>query len=119
MDESTAIAADPREEIARLEDRIEQLAARIESCRKFIAASRLAISLGGILLAAMILQLILFDPLAMSAAIVAVLGGIVLSGSNRSTALEAEAQMAQAEAARAALIGRIDLQVVGGRDTLH
>jgi hypothetical protein len=119
MNEPTSIIADPREEIARLEDRIEQLAARIENCRKFIAASRLAIALGGILLAATIFQLVQFDPLVMSASIVAVLGGIVLSGSNRSTAQEAEVQMAQAEAARAALIGRIDLQVVGGRDTLH
>jgi hypothetical protein len=119
MDELTSITADPREEIARLEDRIERLAARIESCRKFIVASRFAVTLGGIILLAMILQLMQFDPLVMSASIVAVLGGIVLSGSNRSTAQEAEAQMAQAEGARAALIGQIDLQVVGGRDTLH
>jgi len=119
MDEPASVTADPREEIARLEDRIEQLAARIESCRKFIAASRLAMTLGGVLLVAMIFQLTLFDPLAFSAATAALLGGIVLLGSNRSTAREAEVQMAQAEAARAALIGRIDLQVVGGRETLH
>jgi hypothetical protein len=61
----------------------------------------------------------LFDPLAFSAAVAAVLGGIVLSGSNHSTAREAETQLAEAEMARAALIGRIDLQVVGDRETLH
>src|SRR5262249_60833886 len=74
--EPASITADPPEETARLEDRIERLAARIESCRKFIVASRLAMTLGGILLVAMILQLILFDPLVMSASIVAVLRGI-------------------------------------------
>ena len=38
---------DPREEIVRLEERIEELAAKIESCRKFILASRIAVASGG------------------------------------------------------------------------
>lgn len=119
MNELASETANPRDEIERLEGRIGELAARIESCRKFIVASRIAIVLGGIVLIAIILRVMLFDPLAFSAAVAAVLGGIVLSSSNRSTAREAEAQMAEAEAARAALIGRIELHVVGGRDTLH
>ncbi len=119
MNELVSEIANPRDEIERLEQRIEMLAARIESCRKFIVASRLAITFGGILLLAMMFRVIAFDPLAMTAAITAVLGGIVLTGSNRSTAREAEAQMAEAESARAELIGRIDLHVVGGSDTLH
>lgn len=119
MDELVSETGDPRDQIERLEQRIEDLAARIESCRKFIVVSRLAIVFGGVLLLAMILRLMLFDPLAFSAAVAAILGGIVLSGSNRSTAREAETELAQAEMMRAQLIGRIELQVVGGRDTLH
>ena len=35
---------DPHEEILRLEKHIEELAAKIESCRKFILASRIAVA---------------------------------------------------------------------------
>ena len=38
---------DPHEEIVRLEEQIEELAAKIESCRKFILASRIAVAGGG------------------------------------------------------------------------
>ena len=38
---------DPHEEIVRLEEHIEELAAKIESCRKFILAARIAVA-GGV-----------------------------------------------------------------------
>ena len=47
------------------------------------------------------------------------LGGVVTLGSNNSTAKEAAAQLAEAEAERADLIGSIELRVVDGRDALH
>jgi hypothetical protein len=119
MDELTEAARDPHDEIERLEERIDELAARIESCRKVAAAARVAIAVGGALLLALIVGLIAFDPLVMTAAIVALLGGIVLLGSNRSTTNEAKAELAAAEADRTALIGAIELRVVGGRETLH
>lgn len=119
MDELTSIAADPREEIARLEQVIEQLEARLESCRKFAAASRFALVFGGALLAGLVFGIISFDPLAMTAAMAAGLGGVVTLGSNNATAKEAAVQLAQAEAARAVLIGQIELRVVEGRNTLH
>jgi hypothetical protein len=119
MDEIAPHSADPREEIARLEERIEALDAKIESCRKFAAAARFAMALGGVLLVGLVFGVIPFDPLAMTTAMAAGLGGVVTLGSNNATAKEAAAQMAEAEAARAALIGEIDLHVVGGRDTLH
>ena len=103
---------DPHDEIVRLEEHIEELAAKIESCRKFILASRIAMGSGGIVLAATLLGAIRFDPGAMAASVAALLGGIVVWGSNGSTAKEAAKQLATAEADRAALIEKIDLRVI-------
>ena len=105
-------ADDPHGEIVRLEEHIEELAAKIESCRKFILASRIAVAGGGIVLASMLLGAIRFDPAAMAAAVAALLGGIVVWGSNGSTAKEAAKELATAEADRAALIEKIDLRVI-------
>ena len=104
---------DPHDEIVRLEADIEELAAKIENCRKFILASRIAIAGGGIVFAAMLLGAIRFDPAAIAAAVTAVLGGIVVWGSNGSTAKEAAKELAAAEADRAALIEMIDLHTIG------
>jgi hypothetical protein len=108
---------DPRDEIERLEARIEQLEAKLESCRKFGLASQLAVVLGGIVLLAIMIGAIRFNAAIMATAIVAVLGGIVLSGSNRSTANEAKDQLADADARRAELIGLIQPRIVS--DTVH
>ena len=104
---------DPHDEIVRLEAHIEELADKIENCRKFILAARIALTGGGIVLTAMLLGAIRFDPTAMVAAVTAVLGGIVVWGSNGSTAKEAAKELAAAEADRAALIEKIDLQTIG------
>jgi hypothetical protein len=119
MDERTTEPADPREAIARLEEHIEQLAAKLESCQKFAAASRFAMALGGVLLVGLMFGIIPFDPLALTGAMAAGLGGVVTLGSNNSTAKEAAAQLAAAEAARAELIGSIELRVVDSPPMLH
>jgi hypothetical protein len=119
MNEISDAAADPHAEIERLEARIEELAARIENCRKFQLAARVAVALGGAWLVAIVIGAVRSDPLALTAAIAAVLGGIVLAGSNGSTAKEASAQLAEAEAGRAALIDMIGLRTVGEQATLH
>ena len=49
--------SDPRDEIVRLEEHIEQLAGKFESCRKFILAARIAVAGGGVVLAAMLVGL--------------------------------------------------------------
>ena len=116
MDDRTA---DPREAIARLEEHIEQLEAKLESCQKFAAASRFAMALGGVLLVGLMFGIIPFDPLALTGAMAAGLGGVVTIGSNNSTAKEAAAQLAAAEAERAELIGSIDLRVIDNPATLH
>ena len=115
----TVADGDPHEEIVRLEEEIEELSARIESCRKFIMASRIAVVAGGILLVALLLGAIRFDLQLMMVAMAALLGGIVVWGSNGSTAKEAATELAAAEANRKALIGLIDLRVVAERPTLH
>ena len=118
MDEGTAESVDPHEAIARLEEHIEELEAKLESCQKFAGASRFAMALGGVLLVGLMFGVIPFDPLALTGAMAAGLGGVVTLGSNNSTAKEATAQLAAAEAERAELIGSIDLRVIDS-PTLH
>jgi hypothetical protein len=114
MDE--AEERDPHDEIVRLEVRMEQLEAQIESCRKFVLIARVAVALGAALLAALMFGLIRFDPVAMAASIAAVLSGIVLGGSNSGTARQATAELAAADARRAALIATLGLRIVSDAD---
>jgi len=111
--------SDHRDEIVRLEVQIDELAARIESCRKFILAGRIAVIGGGAVLIAMLVSAIQFDPSVMALAVAAVLGGIVAAGSNRSTANEAMHELTAAETKRKALIEQIDLQLVPDREGLQ
>ena len=103
---------DPHEEIVRLEEHIEELAAKIESCRKFILASRIAVACGGLLLAGMLFDAIRSDLGLMAAAVSLLLGGIVVWGSNSSTAKEASREIAAADSKRAALIERINPRLI-------
>jgi hypothetical protein len=119
MDEIATEALDPRDEIARLEEHIEQLEARLESCHKFAAASRFVMALGGVLLLGLVFGVIPFDPLVLTGGMAAGLGGVVTYGSNNSTAKQTAAQLAAAEAKRAGLIGSIDLRVIDNPATLH
>jgi hypothetical protein len=83
-------SGDARDEIVRLEERIEELAAKIESCRKFILASRIAVAGSTLVFAGMLIGVIGFDAAMMAGAVAALLGGIVVWGSNASTAKEAQ-----------------------------
>jgi uncharacterized membrane protein len=103
---------DPHDEIVRLEEHIEELAATIESCRKFILVSQVAVVGGGLVLVAMLFAVIWFDPAVMAAAVSALLGGVVVWGSNDSTAKQAAEELAGAEAVRSALIEKMDLSVI-------
>jgi hypothetical protein len=74
-------------------------------------------AVGAILILAMTIGIVRFDPMIMIGAFTAVIGGIVLLGSNWSTSQQAMATVKAAEAQRAELIGKIDLRVVeGGND---
>ena len=105
---------DPRDEIAQLETQIEALAETIDRARKFVVAARVAMTAGGLLLAAILLGVIRFDPATVMLALSAVIGGIVVFGSNTSTTKQAVVEMKRAEARRAALIGGLDLHLVTG-----
>src|SRR5262249_24785726 len=107
---------DHHDEIARLEAQIDDLAARIESCRKFILAGQIAIAGGGIVLVGIMTGTIHFDPAVMALAIAALLCGIVAAGSNRSTAKEAAHELTAAEAERATLITQLHLRFVSDGD---
>ena len=119
MDDDTLLPSDPRERIGRLEEHIEELETRLDSCRKFASASRFAIALGGVLLLGLLFGIIPFDELALVGGMASGLGGVVMLGSNNSTAKATEAELAEAQAERAALIGSIELRVVESPPTAH
>ncbi len=70
--------ADAHEEIVRLEEHMEDLAAKMESCRKFILAARIAVTGGVVVLAAMLFGAIQSDLGPMAAAVASLLGGFVV-----------------------------------------
>ena len=111
---------DVSDQIAQLEDRIETLTAEIERCRKISLGSKIAVAAGAAWFALMLLWILPFDSTAFVAALTAVLGGVVLLGSNSTTWTQTEAERHAAEAARADLIGSIELRVVGeDTPTIH
>src|SRR5262249_54145699 len=103
---------DDTDEISEIEARIERLAETAERCRKFILASRIAIAGGVALLLAILFGLLWAGPAARLGSIALALGGRVSLGSKVSPLRQTEAAIGAAEALRAELIGRIDLQVV-------
>jgi hypothetical protein len=106
---------DPHEQIARLEAQIEALAATVESCRKIMLLAKVAIAGGALLVLAMVVGAVRPELASLSGATTALLGGIVLLGSNRSTSDEALAKMKKTEAARIELIDRLELHSVDER----
>jgi hypothetical protein len=103
---------DLRDDISRLEAKIEELADKIERCRKFMLIARAAIAFSAGLIVAMAIGLIQFDGLPILTSLSLLLGGIVALGTNSSTLDEANVALKAAEAQRAQLIGRIDLRLV-------
>jgi hypothetical protein len=116
----SSITGDPRDQIALLEDRIETLTESIERCGKFALAAKILVMAGAVWFALVLLSFIAFDPTLFVAAMAAILGGIVLAGSNATTRAQAETELKTAEAMRTGLIERLELpEVNAGTRTLH
>ncbi|MGJ3262545.1 MAG: hypothetical protein ACFE0R_04845 [Salinarimonas sp.] len=104
---------DPRGRIERLEVEIEALEESAERCGKVMLVSRVAIVAGIVVLGAVLLGLVRIGGLAFVLAVSAVLIGIVLYGSNRSTRETLRADIARRRAARDELIDAIGPREVG------
>ena len=106
---------DQHEQIARLEAEVDQLIEAAERCRKISMAAKAAVATGLPLL--MISMLGWLGPLALILGLTAVLGGIVLLGSNQRTWDDTLADIRLREAQRAELIDDLGLESVhdGGR----
>jgi hypothetical protein len=99
------------EQIARLESRLEQLADELERCRKIGTFSKVVMAGGAIWLGAGLFGFVYLGSATLGA-IAAILGGIVLNGSNRSTMQQLQVSIDAAERERTELIGTIDLRTV-------
>jgi hypothetical protein len=96
-----------RASVADLELRIEELAAAIDQSRKLTRLGNVSTMLGLALLAALILTLLGFSPVAMVAGIAFAIGGLVLSGSSKRSTEELMNSLRQAEMQRHAAIDEL------------
>ncbi len=100
--ETTCMAADTRFE--EIEQQIEALHERLDSCRQAIALSRAAIYAGGVILLLVLTVAGSYrTPVIVFGAITALLGGTVWFGANTSTRADVEGRLADAEALKARL----------------
>jgi hypothetical protein len=115
MDDLTA-----QHEMVRLERLIETLTGQLAWCAKISVAAKAAIAFGALWFALALAGIVALDITAFVGTVAAVLGGVVLLGSNATTWEQTEAALRETETARRALIGRMNLRVVGEPPrTLH
>jgi hypothetical protein len=105
--------SDLHDQIVRLEADMDELAERMDRCRRIDLAAKLASAAGAIWLSATLFGAITSNPMLMVAALAMVIGGIVVFGSNAATSKEAARKIKAAEALRADLIERSNPRVVG------
>lgn len=104
---------DLRDQIIHLEEEIDRLADKLETCRKVMLFSKTAIGGGAVWILAYVVGIGGFDPTSLIGAIGAIIAGVVLLGSNSTTAKLAAAAMKNAEKRRSELIDRIGAWTVG------
>ena len=100
--------------VVDLETQIEDLSEAAERCRRTMLAAKAAVITGLVALAIAVTGLIRLGPLLLVTSIGAVLGGIALFGSTRSTRDQIIATLKLREAQRAEMIGRLELQEIDG-----
>jgi hypothetical protein len=108
----------PANDVARVETRIEELAASIERCANISMASKIAITAGAAWIVLTFAGLVAFAPAPVVAALAVIIGGAVLLGSNRTTWQQMEADIRASEALRARMIEQLDLRAING-ETRH
>lgn len=119
-DTATVMDEEFEDNIDSVDARIETLAAEILRCRKIALAARILIAGGAGWFGLMLVGALPFRSETLLAALGAVIGGVVLAGSNRSSWEQADAALAAAETRRRRLIGRLELRMVGEeRPTVH
>jgi hypothetical protein len=120
MDDDTASQDLARHKMARLEGRIEALTDQLARCAKISLAAKIAIGFGALWFALALVGILTLDVTAFVGTVAATLGGVVLLGSNATTWDQADAALRETEAARASLIGQLNLRLVGEAPrTLH
>jgi hypothetical protein len=114
VDFQMADNGDLHEQILHIEAHLEELTDTIEGCRRIVLISKAVIAAGVIGILAITAGAVQFDPTVLIGSIAAVVGGMVIVGSNMSTLKQSVTDIKAAEARRAELIGRMELKVVGG-----
>jgi hypothetical protein len=104
--------ADPGDEIAQIEAELERLAGVAERCRKIGMGAKAAIIVGCLWIGMLFGGAVVADGLKLMIAIILPLGGVVLYGSNDSTARQTADRIATLERQRTELISAINLRVV-------
>jgi len=104
--------SDTPADIARLEARIEALQEAIARCRKIALAAKIAIGAGAAWLVLTFVGAVPFLPALLFASLAAVIGGVVLLGSNSTTWTQTEAALAASEAMRRDLIEQLEFRVI-------
>jgi hypothetical protein len=107
-----------RDQISRIETDIEDHAITLEGCRKAMLLSKVAIAAGIVFLSTYLLGAIWLNAVAVIGAMAAVIGGVVVFGSNLTTSNQATSAMAALERRRAELIDMINLRTVGEGEEL-
>jgi type III secretory pathway component EscV len=111
---------DIRDEIARLEERIEALNLAIDRCRKISFAAKVLIITGTLTLVLMFGNMLPLSPALFFATLAAIIGGVVLLGSNKTTWEQMDRALHDTESMRTKLIEGLDMRLVGNnRNTLH
>lgn len=106
--------SDLHEEIGELEAELEALSEALERCRKIAMGAQAAIAVGGLLLILLVTGVFQLGAATLVIAIAAILGGVALHGSNRSTRDQIVSTVRIREAERAERIDALDLQQVQG-----
>ncbi|RDV03482.1 hypothetical protein [Undibacter mobilis] len=104
-------------EIARLEERIDELRQAIDRCDKLAWAAKVAIAGGALWFVLALVNVLIFSATGFTGALAALLGGFVLLGSNQTTRNETEAALHAADERRRALIDTMQLRLVEESDT--